>query len=150
MGNILQNKIINDPYENLSAKDKLYMISRKTIYNNVKQLIYKPIMFKTDSGKYLGDYKFIDMQKMKDYQYQKYIIPYDKSKDEYIVMDKIEYFRFLKRVYNYIPNINMISIIFNEHKNRMNNLLSVQHKHIRNIYDEFDIRIDIDLSLIHI
>jgi|UniRef100_A0A6C0I5B6 hypothetical protein len=133
---------MNDPYSNYSDEQKLFAIAEKTIHNNVKKLLYKPLMVPTQSDKYKTVYKYMDMNKIKDYQYQKYIIPYDISKDLYMELNKREYNRLLYEVYNAIPTINITSMLFQKHEESMNRILMKSDIYKIQIYDNFRIFVE--------
>lgn len=132
-----------DIFKNLTTIDKIKRITRNTVEKLVKKMLYKPTLVKTEKG-YATDYRYMDMRKLKSYQYQKYIIPYDVEDNRYIVLDKKEYYRILFRLFaTFVHRISIHSVVHNMYKDRMEMLTTLNrntyNKINDSIYNKFDI-----------
>lgn len=123
-----------------SQEETLDFIVKHTIKKLVKKLIYKPSMVKV-KDKYQMDYRFMDMRKLKNYQYKQYLIPVDPQKNQYIVLDKKEYYRLLFRlVYSNIPRISIYNGVFDLYTKRIETFTSLNktvYKTNKTILDKF-------------
>lgn len=110
---------INPYIPDQDTENTLKYFIHYTVNKLVKKQIYKPVIVELD-GKFMTDYRYLDLHKMKDYQYKKYLIPSDMKNHKYIQLDKKHYYLYLLRcVETYIPNMNLSNLLFSFYTQRI-------------------------------
>ena len=117
MGNIFtqEKKLEKDikfskEFENLDNKAKIKRIIEHVVKNMADKQLCKTLLYR-DSNNILKSKKVFDLELLEE-KNKEFRIPYDISKDEYMILNKKEYVLFLFRIIEQIiPSININNII---------------------------------------
>lgn len=141
------------PYNpNKTSSDNLDNLIKNTIHNLVKKQIYKKqLITKEDTKQTYHIYKYLDLKKINQYQYNEYYLPVDKTKNEYAKLNKKEYYLCLFRlVEQYVPSVNINNVLYSLYLNKSDSFTSLNtqiyhsNKFVDNKYCNIEIKILLD------